>query len=559
VTIIPSPTPTPTALNLNLGFVPSRGAGTVCTFRESQNGVYADGATLVVTNPSANLGATSSGADLNTARRSPALVYNGPTSAARYLYAIGGDNGSQSSPLASVELAKADGVHGGTGAFTQLPIATAKASQQGKLTAARTYAGAVSVGRFIYLVGGFDGTSSLKTVERAEVLDPAEAPQIDDADLVPDPTDGLATGLYFYRVSAVLDGTDANNPSGETLAGDEFAIFVPKITNKKVQVVIAWAPGSATPSTKSRWRIYRTTTPNAAPQSENLVYETPDATALTILDKGTSAVYKTATLTSSTGTPLPFGAIGNWQGSPTVHQLKTARAGAAVTIAPDPPGGLNAGVSYIYVGYGYDSTSATTFPATYEYLPVKPTASGVTEGVNAVMDWTPGVIASGTGRWLLGGYAATPDVDQIVGSNEFIFFTNGSTSFATVANNSGDFDRGTVGVDGLLAVTAAVKSYANAKAVGYGAVTAVNYLFQLGGLDNNTILDKMTSVLISDSSGTLPSSITPQGGGQIQNSAGAKTGVFLPGATVGGAYFWMAGGAVGATSTATKDTFWVLY
>jgi hypothetical protein len=290
--INPSPVPSPTALALDLSFVSSQPNGTVCTFRVTQpvggTSVYADGGLLVIPNPSVNQSHTSNGATLNSARRAPGLVFNGPTGAARYLYAIGGDDGASPSPhpINTVEFAKVDPVKGGTSSWTKLPLTDTAASPQGQLTSARTLLGAVSVDRFIYAVGGFDGSKAVDAVERSEVLNPAESPQINDADLNPDPVNGLAPGLYFYRVAAVLGPTDANNPNGETLAGDEFAINVPAFGTKKIQVTIAWANGSATPNDVARWRIYRTSAPNALPATEDVVFETADASSTTFIDKG---------------------------------------------------------------------------------------------------------------------------------------------------------------------------------------------------------------------------------------------------------------------------------
>ena len=558
ITINASPAPTATSLSLNLAPAAALGAGTICTFHVAQNGVFADGATLVVTNPSSNLGMPAAGADLATARRSPGLVYNGPTSAARYLYVLGGDPGDPANALDTIEFAKVDGVGGGfpTGsAFTQMPIAAARASHQGKLSSGRTYAGAASIGRFIYLVGGYDGTKSVKTVERAEVLDPAGSPQIDDADLILDPSVGLDAGLYFYRVSAVASSSDRNNPGGETLAGDEFAINVPSAGSKKIQVRIAWVLGAGTPADAVGWRIYRTTLPNAQPGSESLVYETSDVSALTLLDLGGTASYNSATLTAQTGGPLPFGAIGEWaspspQPSPGPASLNSPRAGAGVAVAPDPSPLPSTNTFYLYSGYGYDSV-ANSFPTSYEYLSVNLTAAGPVE---SAAGWTQVPIVAGTGRWQLGGFAATSDVDQIAGNTPQIYFGNGSSSATDAsAGGVGIFDHGAITPGTGLLLMAAAQSDAQAKSWGYGALTAVNFLFELGGQASMTYLDKNNSLAIN-ANFTL-GSFTPQGGGVLPIP------LFLPGATVGGAYFWLAGGATGSPSaaTASSHTYWVIY
>jgi hypothetical protein len=559
-----------TSLTLNLSSVTSLAGGTVCTFRVTQGSVFADGGTLVITNPAAKIMATQSGANMNTARRAPGLVFNGPTSAAHYLYAIGGDPGAPSpSPFSSIELVKADGVNGNTvGSWLQMPIPGATASQQGKLPQPTTEAGAVSVGRFIYLVGGFDGNTSLRTVLRTEVLDPAESPQIDDADLLLDPSAGLAPGLYFYRVAALLAGGDANNPGGETLAGDEFAINVPAVANKKIQVKIAWVLGAATPGDVAKWRIYRTAA-NGAPGSENLVVEV-DASMLTFLDAGAPF---------NTGKPLPFGAIANWQSpqvspvpspTPAPNWLNTARAGSGVTVAPSP--GPASNIFFIYSGYGFDSTGANAaaqYPTTYEFTRVVLGPTGIsesawTQGTVTVVAQAGGDSSTAKGRWQIGGYSATEDVNQIVSTNRVIYFGPGQDS---AGSGLGYYERGIIQADGSLksptnggSATLTNQSVTAQSQYGYGPFTAVNELFVFGGIDSGGITDKIEGAALSDATGLLSNSFSAQGGGHILNTAGVAVPLYYMGASIGGAYFWMAGGSTNLTATgATNQTFWVLY
>jgi hypothetical protein len=145
----------------------------------------------------------------------------------------------------------------------------------------------------------------------------------------------------------------------------------------------------------------------------------------------------------------------------------------------------------------------------------------------------------------------------VVSTNSYIYFTNGLGAAGAV----GILERGAIGADGSLVAPLTAKSYNNASQAGYGALTAVNFLFELGGYEtsNNMLLDKMTSVQIGNAAGDLPSSFTPQGGGQIQTTGGTAVPLAFPGATAGGAYFWLAGGATPNLTTATKQTFWVLY
>lgn len=532
--------PTATTLSMALPFVTSLPGGTVCTFRVTQGtpAVYADGGTLVVTIPSANLAATTQGPDLGVARRAPAVAINGPTAAARYLYVLGGDDGTQAGALASVEMSKVDVVRGGYTGFSAVPAAGVKAAGQGQLNGPRTMAGAVSIGRFIYLVGGQSATASVATVERSEVLDPAEAPKVTDADLTPDPTDGLSPGLYFYRVAAVMDATDPNNPNGESLASDEFAIKVPAFGTKKIQTTIVWTPGSNGASHVAKWRVYRTSAPDAAPGSEDVVYETAAATPTNFVDKG-------ATLTPFTaGKPLPFGSLGTWKA---IGSLTKPRAGAGVTLAQA------GGHHFIYAGYGYDSTAAAAnqFPNSYDVMQVDLSGNTLTETA-----WQAQTIAGSTGRWQLGAYTASPDLDPKVGATTYVYFGTGvATANGTSATD--DYNVGSVPNTGVLAGLVQIK-VSGTHGFGYGAVTAVDTIFQLGGNVSGGFTDKMNGGTIT----TAPSfgTFNPQGGGQIQKTGAVSTPLYLPGALVGGAYFFIVGGATGTLpGTPSRATFFDLY
>jgi len=72
------------------------------------------------------------------------------TSAARFVYAIGGDGGSAvaNAPFASVEFAPVD-LYGNIGAFSLA---------SNSLDAGRSFTASAQMGRYIYLMGGSDGT-----------------------------------------------------------------------------------------------------------------------------------------------------------------------------------------------------------------------------------------------------------------------------------------------------------------------------------------------------------------------------------------------------------------
>jgi hypothetical protein len=527
-------------------------AGNVCvpTVHDSVNDqMFATGGTIAILQPSFNIDIVSAGPSLNTARRAPAVVANGPTLAARFVYTIGGDTGALNSsglptvPINTVEFASQD-LATGINAWKVLP------AQSNLPGSGVTLAGVASVGRFIYLVGGHDGTSSLNQVLRAEVLSPSNAPELNDADLTPDPNDGLSPGLYFYRVAAVLNGNDANNPGGETLASDEFAINVPSFANRKIQVTLSWVGGSGN---VHHWRIYRTSAPNAAPLSEDVVYETADAASTLFIDKGNTLTPFVA------GTPLPLGALGTWATGPVTPSMNVHRAGAGVALAIDQTPGVNR--AYLYSGFGFDSVS-NSFPSTYEYL-----AIDTNTGLPVDLVWTSGTIMEGiataAGRWLGGAWAVTSELDSNAcptdGSacQEYIFFGTGvgATGAASTATNTAlPVEVGRI-VQGAGALTNFGLAQAGTKFYGYGAVTATNSLFAIGGSNGGGTTDKLNAdALIAPANGTSTPTLSqatwnPQGNGQLAAPR------FLPGVTLGLPYFYTVGGSgtVGGTATATTS------
>src|SRR6185503_14632757 len=103
----------------------------------------------------------------------------------------------------------------------------------------------------------------------------------------------------------------------------------------------------------------------------------------------TTFVDKGATLTPFVnGAPLPFGALGTWAAQPS---LNTPRAGAGVTVVTDQTAGVSR--AYLYAGFGYDSTGATSFPTNYELLAIDPTTGAPIGTWSAPANITSGVTA----------------------------------------------------------------------------------------------------------------------------------------------------------------------
>jgi hypothetical protein len=391
-------------ITINASTVPE---GSICVVRlTNADGAYGEFSAIGVTNPSLNLGTPVAGPLLTVGRRALSAAAGDATFANRFVYAIGGDSGTTAGALDSVESAPVD-LFGTVGAY---------AAQRHSLRAPRTLAGAATIGRYVYLVGGNNGTGQVATAERALILSPREVPQITDIDLQLEDV-GLEAGDYRYRVSAVFDAADAHNPGGETLAGDELSVRVPSFPGQRVALTVVWdAPvdslGVALPNVVG-YRIYRTARDGAS--GTEVLYATVGATPRTFTDDGTA--------TPGTDTPLPLGSTGRWAALP---DLGSAREGLAVTAAADP---ATPGVFHVYALLGRSNN--TTVLSSYEYLTVTVAANG-RHSVGA--SWTAGLLPSGQARWQLGAWTVDRTVSpDYTGATTYVFLGGGMSATGMLA------------------------------------------------------------------------------------------------------------------------------
>jgi hypothetical protein len=124
---------------------------------------------------------------------------------------------------------------------------------------------AVSVGKYIYLVGGLTDDGGLVVSDkilRAQVLDPLLTVGINvdlsvqnvDATLGIVETPLAAGGSYIYRVAAVFADDDDFNPGGESLPGEPLTLQLPFLNNTNVELSLSW---NAVPDAV-KYRLYRT-------------------------------------------------------------------------------------------------------------------------------------------------------------------------------------------------------------------------------------------------------------------------------------------------------------
>jgi hypothetical protein len=490
--------------------------GDVCVLRVTNaDGAYFDYSAIGVTTPSLNLSATHQGTALNVGRRALATASGNATAAARFVYAIGGDPGAAmaGAPFSSTEVASVD-LFGKMGNWSLQPSST--------LATARSFPAYATSGRYIYVAGGFDGTSALKSAERALILSPDEAPALDIDDLVPN-ANGLDPGVWIYRVSASFSASDPDNPSGESLPSDEIIVRVPTFSGKKIQVVLTWSSpadvlGVPLPNV-SGFNVYRTPVVNGASGGEVLLATVNGAT-LKFTDDGSA--------TPGTLRPLPLGSTGQWAQLPA---LATARKGAAGAIAPDPsdPGKL-----YFYAALGADT--AGTGLTSYEYLPITVQPNGH----QTAAAWTTGAHAAAAGRWQLGAFVADRTVSTNVPAGSTFVYLGGGVGSTSV-------EAGLVSAGGDLGVLAAEKSFGVTQA-GYGVCAANGQLFAFGGANAAPSGGAKSATVASPAPALAAGAWNDEG-------IALKSSRYLMGSAVQSAFIFLiagdTGGGVGSTTTET--------
>ena len=326
------------------------------------DGTFTEYSPITVTNPAGNFTNFNPGTSFEIARRGLTTFSGVPSSQARYLYVVGGDDGDEESEVyRSGEFTRLNRF-GAPGEWSFLPYS---------LPTGRTFSKGVRIDDFLYLVGGYDGDTQGVTNEilRARVLDPLDVPDIVGLDLfVEDPEgsdigggedgeDGvLEPGVYYYRVSAVYTDDDPANPGGESLGSEPQPINVPE----EVQwIEISWTPPEQINHDIAGYNVYRSVNPDDPYGNEQLLATITDPDVTSFEDNGTHDFTFGAM-------PLPLGSTGTWHH---VSDLQTPRMVAGVAVAPDP---TDSNRHYIYTVGGEDD--AGLFRADYEFVAVQ--ASG---------------------------------------------------------------------------------------------------------------------------------------------------------------------------------------
>ena len=109
-------------------------------------------------------------------------------------------------------------------------------------------------------------------------------------------------GLYIYRVSSVFGPDDANNPNGESLAGDPLNVNMPSVDGFGFFVTLTW---TAVPNAVG-YKVYRTSGSGQSFSDTQLLATT---VTNTFFDDGSAGLIGTGTPQY----PLPEGSLGAWK------------------------------------------------------------------------------------------------------------------------------------------------------------------------------------------------------------------------------------------------------
>lgn len=480
----------------------------VCALRiTNSDGTYEDFSPVTVTNPAGNFVGFRAGASMGTPRRAPAVVSGVPSRTARFLYALGGDGGNASSALSTGEYTLLNRFGEPTG-WQPLP-----AELPGPLTLTK----AVRIDDFIYLVGGRDSMGPTTAIRRALVLDPLNVPRISSVDFdFVDTGDGLATGVYYYRVSAVLAADDAANPGGETLASEPQPVFIPELP-QAVVLTLGWSPQAGAVT----YRIYRSPSPDVLYGQEELLAEIP-AAQTSYTDDG-------ATATTADEHPLPIGALGQWH---VVGNLATARHshGVASLASPDGPG--------LHLIYAAGGTGAAGTLNSLEVITVQ--VNGPRDQI--VLGLDAATIPDAKSELEL--IAADSTVASRVGAGRFLYVMAGNSP----GNNDNDLSFAAVGMGGLPGAFATASTRLNPFRAGYAAAVANNTIVAVGGQNggpNNSGTDASIAANGDVTSSTSLSTINMRDR-------------YLMGRTTFGGFFYVVGGQTSTQAASATLDFSVL-
>jgi hypothetical protein len=359
----------------------------------------------------------------------------------RYAWAIGGDDGDYTHPMDSIERAPVS-PWGEVGEWEML---------DDPLLQPRSLAAGVTIGRFVYVAGGWYGFARGEVL-RAMILDPLLVPRFEDLELAK-VGDGLEPGTWLYRVATLYDAADEYNPGGESLAGDPILVTLPD-RGHDYQVEISWTPQPRAVG----YRIYRSPSPDLGSGSEEWIADVGSTTSWT--DTGLS--------TNGGKVPLVEGALGKWA---VVGAMNHARHSACVAVGPDPV--PDPQVLYLYVAGG--QTDAGEDQDVVEYLTIEVKSEHEQHVPYPFLATSANRLH--LARRECAGFTVDATLHSTVRPDEaWVYFAggqNGSTAYGTT-------DAGLVGEGGEFADWGPVEDMSPARA-GFGAASASDFIYVMGG------------------------------------------------------------------------------
>jgi hypothetical protein len=500
--------------SVDAGAIPK---GAVCVVVvENGDGASFRFSALSFKEPAQNLNAWVETSQMNEARRAHVLAAGRPTETTRFLWAIGGDNGTVAGAKTSVSGASVD-AFGALGTWDDQRNTLDIVMDAGVANAApRTFAGGAQVGRFVYLTGGNDGVGTVDTVLRAQILDPLAGPEISDLDAaLGDDTTGLVSGLYFYQVAPVFSDTDENNPGGEGLPGEVLNVQLPQV-DQGIVLTLTWEPITDAVG----YRVYRTPAPDVSVDQMQLLAEVSGQSNVTLTDDGTVATTAEA--------PLPSGSLGVWHVAGTLRKAREAHATVAVT-DPNNPARV-----FLYAVGGRDDVGEHADGD----VAVITIAGDGDQSVGAFADIGATLTPA---RAELAGFVITAADSPNVGATEaFLYFGSGREG----NQNRNVVEGGVVGTDGAVATLTTLTNSSPVK-VGAGALSANGFLFLFGGSNQSANGPDAAAELVGP--GVTLSNWTGPGGGSLTIPR-----IYM-GTAKESAFFFVAGGDDGDGPTTSVE------
>jgi hypothetical protein len=470
-------------------------------------------------------------ATMQHARRALGAVAGRASTQARFLYAIGGDDGTPANARDDIEFTQLDPV----GHMIGWQI------QRNAMTSPRTQFATVRVGQFMYAIGGSDGATALASVERARILDPLDVPSIPDLDLAPSKT-GVGPGTWVYKISGVRDAANTSDPGGETLPSDPLPITLPDLSRNSdaplLKVTLTWP---VMPNVVS-YNIYRTPAAGQAGSRVELIGNVAQGTGPTVSFDDTG-------LAAMGTTPLPLGSLGKWHAT---NSLNVARVGAAAVAAR----GMSDAATdrwFLYVAGGANDAAfgAGSEQDSYEWVRIDIDRAS---GDQRVGTFTQPAASIGGGRAFLSAYAADHTIkNEIPDGTTFVYFGTGQRG-TSGANKVVAMVTGSVTTTATVGDLVAMQTVpaANVSAGGYAAITG--FLFTFGGFVTAGTIANTNAAALCPATGcaaaTAPALTTwNNGGGGTPLSPRVMLGVVIE-----DPFMYMIGGATGTGTTAVAST-----